>query len=375
MSSTCNSTCNFSRDSNSAALASKWYASSSASSDSENPPSSLAIIIISATVSGSLALNLRLSRPNRQAATPSASEVRAPGTAATAPTNSPPRTRHARSRTREISRSSSASGTSSAPVKVNVAVSTPSAASGPTRARRRRPDCRHFSDSEARRAPAAEGRACAAIFRRARRTTWRGRASAARATSRGGEDARRVVTGVVTGRGRARNRRRGFRRLPGGRNRRRWLGRTHPGGSFGVRRLRRGRDRCVGCRRGRVRGVRRLESRVGSPGIAPLGVSRDCLHRVLVGVRGCASDASAARGRSGTSGASRTSPRVLGDARGRVATRKVSSDRPFSSHASVVRQDGGTCSTERVRESTRRFEIHPSEYVICLGDDDATTGE
>ena len=138
----------------------------------------------------------------------------------------------------------------------------------------------------------------------------------------GGEDARRVVTGVVTGRGRARNRRRGFRRLPGGRNRRRWLGRTHPGWVFfGVRRLRRGRDRCVGCRRGRVRGVRRLESRVGSPGIAPLGVSRDCLHRVLVGVRGCASDASAARGRSGTSGASRTSPRVLGDARADVPRR------------------------------------------------------
>ena len=61
-------------------------------------------------------------------------------------------------------------------------------------------------------------------------------------------------------------------------------------------------------------------------------------------------------------------------ARGRAATRKVSSDRPFSSHASVVKQDGGTCSTERVRESTRRFENH-SEYVICLGDDDATTGE
>ena len=164
MSSTCNSTCNFSRDSNSAALASKWYASSEdASSDSENPPSSLAII--SATVSGSLALNLRLSRPNRQAATPSASEVRAPGTAATAPTNSPPRTRHARSRTREISRSSSASGTSSAPVKVNVAVSTPSAASGPdASAPASARLSTFFRFGSAARACSAEGRACAAIL-------------------------------------------------------------------------------------------------------------------------------------------------------------------------------------------------------------------
>ena len=187
--------------------------------DSENPPSSLAIIIISATVSGSLACsNLRFWRPNRLGGDAVGVRGLAPRArrAATAPTNSPPRTRHARSRTREISRSSSASGTSSAPVKVNVAVSTPSAASGPDASApasaRLSTFFRFGSAARARSARAARARPSC---RRARRTTWRGRASA-RATSRRGRgrEASRHEA-VVTGRGRARNRRRGFRRLPG----------------------------------------------------------------------------------------------------------------------------------------------------------------
>jgi hypothetical protein len=85
----------------------------------------------------------------------------------------------------------------------------------------------------------------------------------------------------------------------------------------------------------------------------------------------------AARGRSGTSGASRTSPRVLGDARADVSrTSKVSSDRPFSSPTRLSFKGSHSRGylSNCVHGTTRASRLTPQDLPRRRRrDDDATT--